>query len=85
VETDKIKKNQGSMRPYLREDKYNALVARAIELGDVSLAPPAPVVAPAPLAPAPPFPVPHGWPPSVVAAPSSAPTAEMPKAEGAKS
>jgi hypothetical protein len=39
----------------LREDKYNALVARAIEIGDESLTPPA-AATPVPAAPSPPVP-----------------------------
>jgi len=65
--------------PGMREDKYNALVARAIEIGDVSLAPPAaavPVPTPTPTFP---FPMPVGWTPSVTAAPvAPAPAASTP-------
>jgi hypothetical protein len=74
-----IQEHHDKKTPGMREDKYNALVARAIELGDVSLAPPAPVVVPAPAAPFA-FPMPAGWTPPVAAAPPSVPPAEMPKA-----
>lgn len=64
----------------MRSDKYNALVARAIELGDISLrppepAPPAEVPSPAVTPPAPfAFPMPAGWtPPAPAAAPTAAP------------
>jgi len=80
-----IQAHHDKKTPGMREDKYNALVARAIELGDVSLAPPAaPIVA---NAPAPPFafPMPHGWTPPAPPPPPPAPPAEMPKAEGTKS
>jgi hypothetical protein len=79
-----IQDHHDKKTPGMREDKYNALVARAIELGDVSLAPPAPLVAPAPAAPFA-FPMPAGWTPPVATAPPSAPPGEMPKSEGAKS
>ena len=49
--------------PGMREDKYNALVARALELGDISLRPAVAspsVVAPPPAAPFA-FPMPSGW------------------------
>lgn len=45
-----IKHHHDHRSPGLREDKYNALVARASEIGDTSFAPPSPV-APAPAIP----------------------------------
>jgi hypothetical protein len=61
--------------PGMREDKYNALVARALELGDVSLSPPAPVPEPTPFA----FPMPTGY-ISPEVTPAAAPNAEKAKA-----
>jgi hypothetical protein len=51
----------------LREDKFNALVARSLELGDRTFAPPAPPLPPQPVMPlvqgvAPPVPPPWPWP-----------------------
>jgi len=68
----------------LREDKYNALVARAVELGDDSLKPadPSPPVAAA--APATPFPLPIGWLPASAAASTPTPPASGPPSEPAK-
>jgi hypothetical protein len=37
-----IQKHHERKTPGMREDKYNALIARAVELGDISLRPPAP-------------------------------------------
>jgi hypothetical protein len=61
--------------PGMREDKYNALVARALELGDVSLSPPAPVLEPTPFV----FPMPTGHVPPEVS-PAAPPTVEKAKA-----
>ncbi|WP_063980262.1 hypothetical protein [Bradyrhizobium sp.] len=75
-----IQKHHERKTPGMREDRYNALVARAIELGDISLSPAAP--SPPPVAVAPPaapfaFPLPAGStaPPSPTAVPSVPPTA----------
>lgn len=89
-----IDRHHRQKTPGMRTDKYNALVARAIELGDVSLTPPAPSAA-AILAASPPppfaFPMPSGYvpppvsapPPSVSVTPASvpalAPTSDEPK------
>jgi hypothetical protein len=80
-----IQQHHDKKTPGMRDEKYNALVARAIELGDVSLAPPAPVVAPTPATPPFAFPMPPGWTTPVVAAPSSAPPAETPTVQVVKS
>ncbi len=54
----------------LREDKYNALVARALEIGDKTFAPPAPAAPPTPaVGPLPPVPA-----PVVVSAPTAVPS-----------
>jgi hypothetical protein len=45
----------------LREDKFNALVARALEIGDRTFAPPAPIPSPAPMPPPMPAAPPHGF------------------------
>jgi hypothetical protein len=49
-----IKWHREKKTPGLREDKYNALVVRALEVGDKTFAPPAPAAAdvPPPIAPA---------------------------------
>lgn len=39
-----IKRHHDQKSPGLREDKYNALVARALEIGDKTFAPPAPPI-----------------------------------------
>jgi hypothetical protein len=79
-----IQEHHDKKTPGMRDDKYNALVARAIELGDVSLSPP--TIPSPPAAPAAPFawPIPTGVvpPPPPTAVPAQ-PT-EMPKTEGAK-
>jgi hypothetical protein len=54
-----IKHHHDHKSPGLREDKYNALVARASEIGDTSFAPPTP------LAPTPPMPWPIPTTPSI--------------------
>jgi hypothetical protein len=41
-----IKWHYDENRPGLRKDKYHALLERAIEIGDESMAPPAPALAP---------------------------------------
>lgn len=79
-----IQEHHDKKTPGMRDDKYNALVARAIELGDVSLSPPP---APSPAAtPASPFafPMPSGWVPPATPAAAASPSAEMPKTEDAK-
>lgn len=56
-----IKSHHDQKNTGLREDKFNALVARALEIGDRTFAPPAPI--PSPVPPPPPMPVatpPHG-------------------------
>ncbi|MCP3395752.1 hypothetical protein [Bradyrhizobium sp. CCGB20] len=74
----------------MREDKYNALVARAIELGDISLRPADPSPPPTPMAPpAAPFtfPLPAGSavPPSPAAVPSApVPPTGVPTSESSK-
>lgn len=81
-----IQKHHDRKTPGMREDKYNALVARALEIGDISLrpaaAPPAPAAAPPPpVAPAPAapfaFPMPPGWtpPPAPAVVPAPTPSA----------
>ncbi|WP_209311865.1 hypothetical protein [Bradyrhizobium frederickii] len=88
-----IQKHHERKTPGMREDRYNALVARAIELGDISLSPPAPPPAPvAAASPAAPFPMPAGWTPppaptpaaAAPAAPVSSPHAGVPASEPSK-
>ncbi|MCK1508463.1 MULTISPECIES: hypothetical protein [unclassified Bradyrhizobium] len=76
-----IQKHHERKTPGMREDRYNALVARAIELGDISLSPPPPPAAPvAATAPAAPFPMPAGWTLPPAPAPAPTPAAAAPAA-----
>ncbi|MFZ0425227.1 MAG: hypothetical protein WAL80_20305 [Xanthobacteraceae bacterium] len=80
-----IQKHHDKKTSGMREDKYNALVARALEIGDVSLAPPAPAVAATPV-PAPfPFPMPDGYTPPVIPVGGAALPEEPAKAAAQKS
>jgi hypothetical protein len=67
----------------MREDKYNALVARAIELGDISLKPVVvaspPAATPVPAAPFA-FPMPSGWTPPPMPGTAPVPSASTPPA-----
>jgi hypothetical protein len=68
-----IKCHHDSKTPGLREDKYNALVVRALEIGDKTFAPlaPVPVATPAPATAGGPVPHPAPAPPQSVQTPST--------------
>jgi hypothetical protein len=80
-----IQKHHDRKTPGMREDKYNALVARAIELGDISLKPVVaspPAAAPAPATPFA-FPMPSGWTPPPMPGTAPTPPASTPPASPA--
>jgi|SRR5580692_510362 hypothetical protein len=67
-----IKDHHDQKTPGLREDKYNALVARALEIGDKTFAPPAPPPPAIPELPAGSVaPFPFGWAPTPVTVPAA--------------